>query len=138
MLKYSKSHPDNFYPFLYLAAAYGHLGRVRDAKSAFETYNKTRASLHLGPATNALEQVAIYFFKDGGVEEDRLHEGLRKAGFDAPPEVVEASSEGITLKKPADGTVVRVYETANEHCRQRGKKSILISVLFPTYAFSCR
>jgi TolB-like protein len=138
MLKYSKSHTDDFYPYLYMAAAYGHLGREQEAQSAFETYKQIRAKLGAYPATTALDQVAIYYFKRGGVEEERLREGLRKAGFDVPPEVVEASSEGITLKKSADGTTARVYETANKHCRIHGKKSILMNSLYPTYVFTCR
>ncbi len=138
MLKYSNSHADDYRPFLYLAAAYGHLGRVRDAKSAFETYNKIRVSLHLVSTASALEQVAIYYFKSGGVEEERLREGLRNAGFDAPPKVVETSSEGITLKKSADGTVARVYEAAKEHCRKYGKKSYIVHSSPPSYVFGCR
>ncbi len=74
----------------------------------------------------------------GGVEEERLREGLRKAGFDAPPEVVEASSEGITLKRPADGTAARVYEAAKEHCRKHGKKSYIVNSSPPSYVFGCR
>lgn len=66
-------------------------GGVRDAKSAFETFDKIRVSLHLVSTVSALDQVSGYFFKRGGVEEERLREGLRKAGFDAPPEVVKAS-----------------------------------------------
>ena len=138
MLKYSESYSDVIYPYLYLAAAYGHLGREQEARSVVETYTKKRASRGFGRRQSVLGQVGIYYFRDGGTEEERLREGLRKAGFDVPPEVVEASSEGITLKKPADGTAARVYETANEHCRQRGKTSFLISVSFPTYVFGCR
>jgi TolB-like protein/Flp pilus assembly protein TadD len=138
MLKYSESHEDNKFPLLYLAAAYGHLGREQEAKSAFETYKKIRARLGAYPATSALDQVAIYYFTRGGVEEKRLHEGLRKGGFDLTPEVVEASSEGITLKKPTGGSVSRVYEAANEHCRKHGKKSSLMNSPHPSYVFSCR
>ena len=137
MLKYSNSHRDDSDPFLYLAAIYGHLGRKQEAKSAFETFKKTRAGLSIIRGTNALDQVAIYHFKDGGIEEERLREGLRKVGFDVPPEVVEASSKGITLKKLADGAVGLVYEAANEHCRKNGKKSSLISSSTPIYVFGC-
>jgi hypothetical protein len=85
-----------------------------------------------------MDQVAVYYFKRGGTEEERLREGLRKAGFDIPPEVVEASSEGITLIKPADGAVARVYEAAKEHCRSHGKKSIIMHSATASYVFSCR
>ena len=138
MLKYSKSRTDDYHPFLYLASAYGHLGRVRDAKSAFETFDKIRVSLHLVSTVSALDQVSGYFFKRGGVEEERLREGLRKAGFDAPPEVVKASSEEITLKRAADGTAARVYEAAKEHCRKHGKKSYIVNSSPPSYVFGCR
>ena len=138
LLKFSNSHPDNFYPFLYLASAYGHLEQEHDAKSAFKAYKNLRVSLHAGLASNAMDQVAVYFFKRGGTEEERLREGLRKAGFDIPPEVVGASSEGITLILPADGAVARVYEAAEEHCRSHGKKSIIMQSAYPNYVFSCR
>jgi TolB-like protein/class 3 adenylate cyclase len=138
MLKYSKSHPNNFYPFLYMAAAYGHLGRKQEAISAVETYKKIRTSVDFPSPGGALEQVAIYFFKKGGIEEERLREGLRKAGFDAPPEVVEASSERITLKKPVDGAIGRVYEAANKHCRKHGKKSYIVNSSPPSYVFGCQ
>ena len=121
MLKYSKNHTDDFQPFLYLASAYGHLGQTQNAKSAFETYNRTRVSLNHPPGTSALDQVAIYYLKDGGIEQERLRKGLLKAGFEVPPEVVEASSKGITLKKLTGGAVGRVYEAAKEHCRKHGR-----------------
>ncbi len=138
MLKYSESHADDFRPFLYLTAAYGHLGRKQNAKSAFETYSKIRVSLNHPPTTSPLDQVAIYYLKDGGVEQERLRKGLLKVGFQVPPEVVEASSEGITLKKIAGGVVGRVYEAAKEHCRKHGKKSNIVNSSPPSYVFSCR
>ncbi len=138
LLNYSKSHTDDFQPFLYLAAAYGHLGRKQDAKSAFETYNKIRVSLHHYPATSALDQVAIYYLKDGGVEQERLRKGLLKVGFEVPPEVVEASSKGITLKKRAGGAVGQVYKAANDHCRKHGKRSSIVNSSPPSYVFGCR
>jgi len=138
LLKYSKSHKDDFRPFLYLAAAYGHLGRKQNAKSAFETYSKIRVSLNHPPTTSPLDQIAIYYLKDGGVEQERLRKGLLKVGFQVPPEVVEASSEGITLKKIAGGVVGRVYEAAKEHCRKYGKKSNIVNSSPPSYVFSCR
>ncbi|NCF29931.1 MAG: tetratricopeptide repeat protein [Gammaproteobacteria bacterium] len=66
MLKYSKRHTDDFQPLLYLAAAYGYLGQKQNAESAFETYNKIRVSLDRYPATSAMDQVGIYYLKDGG------------------------------------------------------------------------
>ena len=123
LLKYSKSHTDDFQPYLYLTAAYGNLGQKQNAKSAFEIYNKVRVSLHRSPTTSPLDQVAIYYLKDGGVEQERLRKGLLKVGFQVPPEVVEASAEGITLKKIAGGAVGRVYDAAKEHCRNHGKKA---------------
>ncbi len=146
LLEYSKSHPDNYYPFLYLAAAYGHLGREQEAKSAVKTYNTVRRRVYADRfysstfilGSSPLEQVARYYFKAGGIEEERLREGLRKAGFDVPPEVVEASSDAITLKKPVDGEIARVYGAAEEHCRKHGKKSNIMNSSPATYVFGCR
>ena len=58
-------------------------------------------------------------------------------GSDAPPEVVDASSEGITLKKLAGGSVGGIYELAKQHCLEHGKKSILLSSSLPSYTFKC-
>ncbi len=138
LLAFSKSHTDNLLPYVYLASAYGHLGRNQEAKTAFETYKKVRVSLHVGSATSALDQVSIYHLKDGGAEQERVRKGLLKVGFEVPPEVVEASSEGITLKKLAGGAVGQVYKAANEHCRKHGKKSSIVNSSPPSYVFSCR
>lgn len=138
LLNYSDSHSDDFPPFLYLAAAYGHLGQKQNAKTAFETYNKIRVSLGHPAASSALDQVAIFYLKDGGSEQERVREGLLKAGFEVPPEVVEESSEGIILKKAAGGAVGRVYAAAKEHCQKYGKKSSIVNSSFPSYVFNCR
>ena len=139
MLKFSQSHPDSFFPLLYLASAYGHMERESDARAAWESFKRVRDKLgYIATTTNALDQVSIYHFKGRSAEDLRVREGLRKAGFDAPPELVEASTEGITLKKPADGTISRVYETAKEHCRKHGKKSNIMSSSPPSYVFSCQ
>ena len=146
MLKYSKSHPDDYFPFVYLAAAYGHLGREQEAKSAVETYGHVRTVVLAGPdyyseystGANLLEQVSIYRLKDGGVEEQRLREGLRKAGFDPPPEVMEASPQGITLNRPARSAIARLYQAANEHCGKHGRKSHLMHSSPARYVFSCQ
>jgi adenylate cyclase len=138
MLKYSESHPDSLHRLLYLAAAYGHLGREEESRAAIDAFKKEiQANLGTG-ILDAIGQVGILRFKDGGIEDLRLREGLRKVGFDAPPEVVNASPEEITLKKPADGRVTRVYEAAREHCRRHGKESSIMSSAHPRYVFSCR
>ena len=139
ILKYVEIHSDSWLPFLYLASAYGYLGQESKAKSAFESFRKIREDQGFYVGSNALDQVAILYFKIGGIEEKRLREGLRKAGFDASPEVLESSSEGIRLRKSPYGTVARVYKTAEEHCQAHGKESLLISAsAFPTFGFQCR
>ncbi|NCF81589.1 MAG: tetratricopeptide repeat protein, partial [Proteobacteria bacterium] len=138
MLKHSESHPDSVHRLLYLAAAYGHLGREEESRAAIDTFKKEiQANMGTG-VIGTIDQVGILRFKDGGIEDLRLREGLRKVGFDASPEVVNASSEEITLKKPADGTVTRVYEVAREHCRKHGKESSIMNSTYPRYVFSCR
>ena len=138
MVKYSRSHPDDSLLFLYLASAYGYLDRKQEASAAYERYKEVRVNLGGNPATNALDQVSSLFLSRGGEEEKRVREGLRKAGFDIQPEVVEATPQGITLERPADSAVRRVYEAARVHCREHGKSSAIMSTMDRTYVFSCR
>ena len=65
--------------------------------------------------------------------------GLHKADIgDTQPEVVEASTKGITLKKTSpESSLQRLYELASEHCGSHGKKSSLISSSSPSYVFGC-
>ncbi len=43
-----KRNPNNGLPSIYLAASYGHLGRIKDADDAIETANDLRAKLGMG------------------------------------------------------------------------------------------
>ncbi len=78
-------NPENDWTFVYLAAAYGHLGNQQDAKIAVETANALRAqrgwsalTLENVDATRAwAETVAVL------PERKFLREGLGKAGVDA-------------------------------------------------------
>ena len=130
---------ENFHlPFLYLASAYGHLGREDEAKSAFQTHStiwlKERGDQILWRIDRLLDS------RDFGRQAaDLLRQGLYKAGIgNTPPEVVEASTKGITLKKTSTESPIRLlYDLAAEHCRSHGKKSNLISSSSPTYVFGC-
>ncbi len=71
-------------------------------------------------------------------ETERLHEGLAKLGYELPPEVVEASPDGVTFKKTTYTSVAQVYDAAKEHCRKHGKKSHIMNSSPPSYVFGCR
>ncbi len=140
MIRATEHNPGDLRSFLYLAAAYGHLERQQDAKSAFETFKELRAripSLASSWPTYTSEQLNLLLFKRQA-ETERLHKGLSKLGYELPPEVVEASPEGITFKKSTFTTAAQVYDAAAEYCRKREKTSILINASFPVYEFSCR
>jgi adenylate cyclase len=125
-------------PFLYLASAYGHLGREDEAKSTFQTLNEIYQSLLPDDHDPwRLENLDTQRFSRQAA--DLLREGLQKAGIGkTPAEVVAASKKGITLKKTsAASPLQQLYEAASEHCRSHDKKSSLISSSPPTYVFSC-
>ncbi|GMQ75565.1 MAG: adenylate/guanylate cyclase domain-containing protein [Gammaproteobacteria bacterium] len=134
--RYTQRNAADYQPFLYLASAYGHLGREDEAKSAFQTLNKIFLNLRGDKRPWRLEQLRVL---SGKQTTDLLREGLHKAGIgDTQPEVVEASAKGITLKKTSpESSLQRLYESASEHCRRYGKKSSLISSSSPSYVFVC-
>jgi TolB-like protein/class 3 adenylate cyclase/rhodanese-related sulfurtransferase len=72
--------PDDEWSFLYLAAAYGHLGRKQEARSALEKFNN--ASAKKGRRFYTLAAMDGWTFPDETIRE-RYREGLRKAGV--PP-----------------------------------------------------
>ncbi len=53
-----KRNPDNEIPFIYLASAYGHLGRIEDADNAIEEVNDLRNLVGLGELS--LREVGTY------------------------------------------------------------------------------
>ena len=79
--------PDFEYSYRLLAATYGHLGRIEDAKAAVEKFNEFKAKTGVSPLT--LEHIETWF---GGGAYDidktylrRMVEGLRKAGVPEGP-----------------------------------------------------
>ncbi len=136
--RFTQHNAADYEPFVYLAAAYGHLGQEDEAKSAFQTLNKTFLKLRDDRVSWRLEQLdeSRVFPEQAAV---LLRKGLHKADIgDTQPEVVEASTKGITLKKTSpESSLQRLYELASEHCRSHGKKSSLISSSSPSYVFGC-
>ncbi|MEE8548431.1 MAG: rhodanese-like domain-containing protein, partial [Alphaproteobacteria bacterium] len=117
----AQGNPDDDRALLLLAAAYGHLGRGREAGSALEKLGKLLAQrrkrrdqslgkgvqlgvdvLLLGPYT--LKDVDLWHFKERA-DRERLREGLRKAGLPkAAPGSAEVSPtevEGAVTVSPA-------------------------------------
>ncbi len=74
----TKLNPDDEWGFLFLAAAYGQLGREQEAKSAVETFNGLRAKSGWSNLYT-LQQVGVFAFKEQ-TDIERLREGLRQAG----------------------------------------------------------
>jgi TolB-like protein/class 3 adenylate cyclase/rhodanese-related sulfurtransferase/thioredoxin-like negative regulator of GroEL len=70
-------NPDNDWTFVYLAAAYGHLGRAAEAKTALDKANALRAKAGWGALT--LQTVDHPYFRWVG-DRKPLREGLLRAG----------------------------------------------------------
>jgi len=70
-----KRNPDNEWPWVYLAATYGHLGITEDGQAALETYNELR--IQHGLAEFMLEHVDHWRFVRGS-DRDRVRAGLSK------------------------------------------------------------
>jgi TolB-like protein/class 3 adenylate cyclase len=78
LLRATKRNPGDEWNFFLLAAAYGQLGREKEAKSAIETFNNVRLKAQQRPYT--LTDIDYWTFKKP-VERERLRNGLRKAGL---------------------------------------------------------
>ncbi len=76
--KYTRLLPGDEWGLLYLAAAYGHLGRKQEAQSALEKFTQARAKKGRRPYT--LAGMDSWAFPDETIRE-RYREGLRKAGM---------------------------------------------------------
>jgi TolB-like protein/rhodanese-related sulfurtransferase len=92
-----KRQPDRAEPYMRLAAAYGHLERMKDAKAAVSRYNEIVAKSGYTPLT--VQEVNIWYedtdnFQDKTIPEP-LFEGLRKAGV---PEGAAPESEEFDFK----------------------------------------
>jgi rhodanese-related sulfurtransferase len=91
MLRATKRNPSEEWNFVLLAAAYGHLGREQEAKSAIETFNEMRAKA--GRSSYTLAHLGGWTFKEEA-DRERLREGLRKAGLPEGVPVVAAFGAG--------------------------------------------
>jgi tetratricopeptide (TPR) repeat protein len=127
-----------YQPYVFLSAAYGHLKREDEAKTAYQTANEIFLTLRDDRRSWRLEQLddTQVFAKQAA---DLLRQGLHKAGIGTTqPQVVEASPQGITLRKSSpESSLKEIYEFASEYCRSHGKKSSLISTSSPSYVFGC-
>ena len=74
----TKLNPDDEFPFMALAASYGHLGRHDDATAALAQQNEIRAERGDGPLTLS-NAPRLRFRRSTDVE--RLWMGLRLAGM---------------------------------------------------------
>ncbi|MCZ6859208.1 MAG: adenylate/guanylate cyclase domain-containing protein, partial [Alphaproteobacteria bacterium] len=84
--------PDYEYTYVRLAAAYGNLGRIEDAKAAVEKYNEVVG--RTGYRSLTVQEIRIYLQSRYHYEEtylERILDGLRKAG------VSEGAAPGACL-----------------------------------------
>jgi TolB-like protein/rhodanese-related sulfurtransferase len=94
----TKRNPEDEWPFVFLAASYGHLGHEQEAYSAIEAFNTLRADNGWAPLT--LNSLFHWRFKERALREP-LHEGLRKAELspgDVPPDLIELSPSGFSIE----------------------------------------
>jgi TolB-like protein/rhodanese-related sulfurtransferase/Flp pilus assembly protein TadD len=96
MLRATRRNPDEEWSYLLLAAAYGHLGREQEARSAIETFNELRANAGRGAYT--LAHINGWSYKEEA-EKEQLREGLRKAGLPEGSPVVPITVGGTSPKK---------------------------------------
>ena len=82
MLRATKLNADDGWNYFLLAAAYGHLGREQEAKSAIARFNKTYHDPTDKQRPLTLADLDTWIFKEA-VNRERLQEGLRKAGVSA-------------------------------------------------------
>ncbi len=89
-------NPENDWTFVYLAAAYGHLGREQEAKTAVERANALRAKAGWGALT--LQTVAHWTWVG---DRKRLREGLAKAGVETGADwaaLITTGPSGLEVK----------------------------------------
>jgi TolB-like protein/class 3 adenylate cyclase/rhodanese-related sulfurtransferase len=92
-----KRQPERGEPYMRVAAAYGHLGRLEDAKAAVSQYDKISAKTGYTPLT--VQEASLWYedtssFLDKSIPEP-LFEGLRKSGV---PEGAAPEREGFDFK----------------------------------------
>ncbi len=97
--------PEYEYTYRYLAASYGHLGRLEEAKSAIREFEELRAGSDGGPLT--VQSVGDFTpFADENYRAS-LQEGLRKAGVPdgAAPQLSEGDYKSLVTKSGGEFTV---------------------------------
>jgi TolB-like protein/rhodanese-related sulfurtransferase len=92
-----RRQPERGQAYMRIAAAYGHLGRLEDAKAAVSRYNEIMAKTGYTPLT--VQEVGLWYedpsdFQDKSIPEP-LFEGLRKVGV---PEGAAPEREGFDFK----------------------------------------
>ena len=73
-----KRNPKNFVPLTFLVAAYGHLGRKREADMTLATLNRLRRAAGLDPYSKRLARWLLPY--RNAADLDRVIAGLEKAG----------------------------------------------------------
>ncbi len=87
--------PLMIYGYDYLAAAYGHLGRIEEAKAAVEKYNEINERIGWETLTLGYVGQGITFKEEA--DRGRLREGLRLAGVPEGAASLEEEEEFLTL-----------------------------------------
>jgi TolB-like protein/class 3 adenylate cyclase len=72
-----KRNPENYVPLIPLAAAYAHLGREQEAAATIEALQKALPTI---VTLSLVRRIPLWSYKDPA-DQDRLLEGLRKAGM---------------------------------------------------------
>ncbi len=98
----ARSNPDYEWTYLLLAAAYGQLGREREARAALETHHEGRAKSGFSPWT--LEKLYTMGLKER-TDLERLREGLRIAGM--PPGRKPVADPTALIYQSKEGREVR-------------------------------
>jgi adenylate cyclase len=76
-----KRNPENYVPLLPLAAAYAHLGREQEAATTLQELQKALPNI---VTLQLVRRIPLWSYKDPA-DQDRLLEGLRKAGMPETP-----------------------------------------------------
>jgi len=103
MLRATKLNSLDEWNYFLLAAAYGHLGREQEAKSAIDTFNDTYHDPTDKQRPVTLADLDTWIFKEAANRE-RLQEGLRRAGVPAGAPASPADSKYRDLVTMSAGT----------------------------------
>jgi len=103
MLRATKRNPQNEWNYFLLAAAYGHLGREPEGKSAIAKFNKTYHDPTDQQRPFTLADLNYQFFIEAANRE-RLQEGLRKAGVPVGESPGPADTKYKDLVNVTEGT----------------------------------